>query len=87
MDKKLPSSMNILSMYKQPVILCSQCDSLLCYNSFILKEHEHFTKFKVLFNYSIEELDGGTEIIGLFCILCEQYLGIKMVFFRLQKFF
>ena len=68
--------------YQQPVILCNICDNLLCYEGYV-KNHRglsHSTKttiFEVMFNYSIQELDCVSKIIGIYCSICQTYLGIK----------
>ena len=70
-------------LYQQPVILCKICDNLLCYEGYI-KQHgidkNSSTKtniFEVMFNYSIQELDNTLTIIGIYCSICQSYLGIK----------
>ena len=76
MRKTPDGHMTIPSSYKQPTIKCITCKNLLCYKSFIVHKYDKCTKFSALFNYAVEELD-SMSIIGVKCILCEGYIGLK----------
>ena len=74
--------METSELYHQPVILCNTCDNLLCYEGYV-KKRNGINKnlktniFEVMFNYSIQELEKTNKIIGIYCSICQNYLGIK----------
>jgi hypothetical protein len=81
--------MQILPIYLQPVVQCKACENLISYESFIkpfsdefLSQEDHVDKhsiFEVMYNYSIEELSKSPTMVGISCIVCQKYLGLKYV--------
>lgn len=72
--------MQIKDVYKQPMLLCSLCESLIAYKSFILETYKNCIKLGTLSSVVAEELiiDSSTYMV-VSCPTCDQSLGLKYV--------
>jgi DNA-directed RNA polymerase subunit RPC12/RpoP len=76
--------MQIKDIYKQPLLLCRACRSLLSYQSFILENdpNDNCVVITTMVNVKADEiLVDSTEYLGLSCPICSYTIGVKYVSF------
>jgi len=64
--------------YTKPIYLCKVCSILLVYEEYIMEKREHFYVIKAAFNYKVNELSENDKFTSLYCIKCENDIGVKI---------
>jgi hypothetical protein len=74
--------MQIKDVYKQPLILCRNCNGRLGYQSFIIEEDKEIAKLSTMTGINVEELiPGCPNYLPVSCTICDSSLGLKYVKF------
>ena len=72
--------MEIKEIYKQDLLLCSLCEGLIAYKSFVIEATKNCIILSNLSSVVVEELIlDSSMFLVICCPICEQSLGLKFV--------
>ena len=74
--------MEIKDIYKQPLLLCSLCEGMIAYKSFVIETAKNCIILSNLSSVRVEELIiDSNEYLVISCPICDQVIGLKFVIF------